>query len=277
MKRVVFCLLLFCGISSAAAGSPPVGAAESPPVGAAESSPGRDDYGAVVNSVSGEVKSLKKNSQDWTMVVKDDIFSSGDIIKTFADGSCEVYLIDGTIFDIGPNSLLKIDDLHGEDSFLKRAIFDLEMGELLSEIEKGLDYRVRTPQAVCAVRGTKFAVKAGKESRVAVFDGKVGVRHYEKSGKLAKRAQIVKKMQEARIGLYAKPQLGKKISEDMRAIYARMAKNQQRRKELRKKIIKKRKEILKARKKRILESGQKQQKDLIQERREKKAPVRRKN
>ena len=252
MKRIVFCLFLFCAVSSAG-----------------------DDYAAIVNSVSGDVKSLKKNASEWARVVNGDGFSIGDIIKTFTDGSCEIYLIDGTIFEVGPNSLLKIDELHGEDSYLKRAIFDLEMGELLSEIEKGLDYRVRTPQAVCAVRGTRFAVKAGEESRVAVFDGKVGVRHYDKSGKLAKRAQIVKKMQEARVSLYAKPRLSKKLSEDMRSSCERMAKHQLRRRELRKKIIKERKALLKAREKRILDAGEKQKKDLIRERRERKAPARR--
>ncbi len=255
MKKVIFLFLLFCGALTAA-----------------------DDYGAVVSRVSGDVKSLKKNSQEWVQVVKDDVFSSGDIIQTFADGSCEVYLIDGTIFEIGPNSLLKIDDVYGEDNHLKRAILDLEMGELLSEIQKGLDYRVRTPQAVCAVRGTRFAVKAGKskESRVAVFKGKVAVRNYEKSGKLAKRAQMVKKMQEARVRLYKKPQLSKKLSADMQKIRKRMVKNQSRRKALKKKIIKRRKAILKARKKKILKANKQKKKRLIEERRKRRLPARRK-
>jgi len=255
MKRVIFFFLLFCGALAAG-----------------------DDYGAVVSSVSGDVKALKKNADEWKQVVKDDVFSSGDIIKTFTESSCEIYLIDGTIFEIGPNSLLKIEDIYGEDSHLKRTILDLEMGELLSEIEKGLDYRVRTPQAVCAVRGTKFAVKTGKskESRVAVFKGKVGVRNYGKNGKLAKRAQIVKKMQEARVRLYKKPQLSKKLSAGMQKIRKRMVKNQARRKALKKKIIKRRKKILKARKKKILDANKKKKKTLLKERRKRRLPARRK-
>ncbi len=255
MKRVVFFFLLFCGVLTAA-----------------------DDYGAVVSSVEGDVKSLKNNSQEWVPVAQNDIFSTGDIIKTFADGRCEVYLIDGTIFEIGPNSLLKIEDIYGEDNYLKRAIFDLEMGEILSEIEKGLDYRVRTPHAVCAVRGTKFVVKSGKskDTRVAVFKGKVGVKNYEKNGKLAKRAQVVKKMQETRVRLYKKPQLSKKLSAGMQKIRKRMVKNQARRKVLKKKIIKRRKAILKARKKKILDANKKKKKSLIKERRKRRPPVRRK-
>jgi len=274
MKRVVFFFLLFCGALTAT-----------------------DDYGAVVSSVEGDVKSLKKNSQEWAPVAQNDIFSTGDIIKTFADGRCEVYLIDGTIFEIGPSSLLKIEDIYGEDNYLKRAIFDLEMGEILSEIEnlkraifdlemgeilseieKGLDYRVRTPHAVCAVRGTKFAVKSGKskDTRVAVFKGKVGVKNYEKNGKLAKRAQVVKKNQETRVRLYKKPQLSKKLSAGMRKIRKRMVKNQARRKVLKKKIIKRRRAILKARKKKILDANRKKKKSLIKERRKKRPPVRRK-
>ncbi|MEA2081547.1 MAG: FecR family protein [Elusimicrobiota bacterium] len=255
MKKFIFFSLLFCGLLTAS-----------------------DDYGAIVSRVSGDVKALKKGAQEWAAVVKDDVFSSGDIIKTFTGGTCEVYLIDGTIFEVGPNSLLKIDDIHGENDHLKRAIFDLEMGELLSEIEKGLDYRVRTPQAVCAVRGTKFAVKSGKskESRVAVFKGKVGVTNYDKNGKLAKRAQIVKKMQEARVRLYKKPELSKKLSADMQRIRKRMVKNQARRKKLKKKIIKRRKAVLKARKKKILKAHKKRKKNLIEERRKRRLPARRK-
>ncbi|MBU3956510.1 FecR family protein [bacterium] len=259
MKRVVFFFLLFYGVSSIGAESPPV----------------RDDYGAVVNSVSGGVKALKKNAEVWVEVAKNDAFSSGDIIKTFADGSCEVYLIDGTIFEIGPNSILKIEDVYGENNHLKRAILDLEMGELLSEIETGLDYSVRTPQAVCAVRGTKFAVKLGesKESQIAVFKGSVGVRNYEKSGKLAKNAQIVKKMQETRVRLYEKPRLSKRLSADMQKMQKRMIKNQARRTALKREIIKRRKELLKARKEKIIDGNRQKKNQLIKERSQRKSPA----
>ncbi|PIU17951.1 MAG: hypothetical protein COT16_03685 [Elusimicrobia bacterium CG08_land_8_20_14_0_20_44_26] len=234
----------------------------------------QEDYIAIVNQTSGEVTALRKGADSWKEVAKDDAFAAGDIIKTEENSSCEIYLIDGTIFEIGPSSVLKIQELSGKDDFLERTILDLEMGDLLSEIEKGLDYSVRTPQAVCAVRGTKFAVSTGesKESKIAVFKGRVGVKNYEKSGLLSKTDQIINEMQEAHVALYNKPQLMKKLSKEMSAVRDRMVKNNSRRKKLRKKIFKERKALLEKRKEIILERNREKKEELIKERKSRRNP-----
>jgi len=186
--------------------------------------------------------------------------------------------IDGTIFEIGPSSTLKIQDLSGDKKHLKRTILDLEIGELLSTIEKGLDYKVRTPQAVCAVRGTEFVVRSGKNkvTKSAVFSGKVGVFHYEKSGKLSKQAKIIKKNQETHVRLYKKPEVLKKFSKEMNRVRKRMLKNRARRKKLKKAIIKNRKELLKKKKKAILRRNKNIKKGAIEERKSRRPPRRRK-
>ncbi len=213
-----------------------------------------EDHIAIVSYARGKVEALKKGATSWIKVAKDDVFSSGDIIRTGKNSSCELYLMDGTIFEIGSSSSLKIQEITGDKKHLKRAILDLEMGDLLSEIHKGLDYRVRTPQAICAVRGTKFAVKisASGISEVGVFSGKVGVYNFDKSGKLSKYAKIVKENQEALVKLYAKPKIAKKLSEDMLRIRRRMIKERARRKRLKREILKRRKKLLEKREKAIL-------------------------
>jgi len=232
---------------------------------------------AVVNRVSDGVSALKEGATLWITVKKDDVFASGDIIKTGADVTCELYLIDGTIFEIGERSTLKIHDLSGDKKHLKRTILDLEIGELLSTIEKGLDYRVRTPQAVCAVRGTEFVVKSSKDklTTAAVFSGKVGVFHYEKSGKLSKQARIIKKMQEAHVRLYKKPEVLKEFSKEMKSVRKRMLKDRARRSKLKKQIIKNRKQLLNKKKKAILRKNKNMKKRAVEERRSKRPPRRR--
>ncbi|MFH1353471.1 MAG: FecR family protein [bacterium] len=242
----------------------------------AEISFAQDDCIAMVNRIFGSASALKEGASQWITVKKDDVFASGDIIKTGEDATCELYLIDGTIFEIGNRSTLKIQDLSGDKKHLKRAILDLEIGELLSTIEKGLDYSVRTPQAVCAVRGTEFVVKTSKDklTTAAVFSGKVGVFHYEKSGKLSKQAKIIKKMQETHVSLYKKPEVLKEFSKEIKSVRTRLLNDRSRRNKLKKEIIKNRKQLLKKKKKAILHRNQDMKKSAVQERRSKRPPRR---
>jgi len=78
-----------------------------------------------------------------------------------------------------------ITDLELEDT-----IFSINFGSLVAKVKHFLNEKnklqVRTPSAVCAIRGTEFAVeysKMGKESSVAVFDeGRVAVTEADGSG-----------------------------------------------------------------------------------------------
>lgn len=55
-------------------------------------------------------------------------------------------------------------------------VLEQTMGELFMEVEKmkGFDYKIRTPQAVCGVRGTAFALHVGEAfTRLTVAEGEV--------------------------------------------------------------------------------------------------------
>jgi len=214
----------------------------------------KEQHIAIVSKSEGKVYALKEGATDWISVKQDDVFSKGDILKTEENSSCEMYLVNGTIFEMGPSSRMKIVTLIGSKKKVKQTTLELEMGELFSKVEKKIDYSVKMPQAVCAVRGTEFVTAVSKDqSEVGVFDGKVAVANYERSGKLSRKKIYVKARQEAHIRLYARPKLFKRLSKKMEARRLKALKEVVRRRKLKKLILKNRKKILKRRKKLILE------------------------
>ena len=101
-----------------------------------------------------------------------------DLVKTASDGVAEIYLDDKGAISVGRNTELEISSLEQED-----AVISLTFGSIAAKIKHFLNskhkFQVRTPAAVCAIRGTEFAVEhsqLGKESAFAVYDeGRVGV------------------------------------------------------------------------------------------------------
>lgn|GEM_PF-2247143 len=107
--------------------------------------------------------------------VNDELLA-GDVIKTFKGGRLVLGLADGSQAIIGEKTTVEITDL-GQSP---RTIFNLLRGKTRIKIEKmggrPNPYRVNTPTAVIAVRGTLFDVFATeKETQVFVYEGVVAV------------------------------------------------------------------------------------------------------
>jgi hypothetical protein len=107
-----------------------------------------------------------------------DELAAGDLIKTFKGGRLVLGLSDGSQAIIGEQTTVEITDL----SRSPRTIFNVLRGKTRIKIEKmggrPNPYRVNTPTAVIAVRGTLFDVLvSGKETRVLVHEGEVSVRN----------------------------------------------------------------------------------------------------
>jgi hypothetical protein len=116
-----------------------------------------------VISAEGEEKDLKNNYQYP--------LESGDIIKTGYDGSAMIYIDNIAAMKLDRNSEFEITDNSNEP------VFSLNFGSLISKVEKfvkkKIQFKIKTIQAVCAIRGTEFAVEHSKlsgESIFAVFD-----------------------------------------------------------------------------------------------------------
>src|SRR5207248_5912290 len=100
----------------------------------------------------------------------------GDVIKTLRGGRLVLGLTDGSQAIISEQTTVEITDL----SKSPRTIFNLLRGKTRIKIEKvggrPNPYRVNTPTAVIAVRGTLFDVLVEeKETQVFLHEGEVAV------------------------------------------------------------------------------------------------------
>ncbi|MDD5210216.1 MAG: FecR family protein [Elusimicrobiales bacterium] len=143
-------------------------------------------WDARLKVVSGTVMVKTVAGDEWSKITGEMPLDPNDVVKTSADGIAELYLDDKGSITLGRNTELEITELVQED-----AIFTLNVGSLVAKVKHFLNEKykmqVRTPSAVCAIRGTEFAVEysqMGKESSVAVFDeGRVAVTQADDSGK----------------------------------------------------------------------------------------------
>ena len=143
-------------------------------------------WDARLKVVSGTVMVKTIAGDEWSKITGEMPLDPNDVVKTSADGIAELYLDDKGAITLGRNTELEITELVQED-----AIFSLNFGSLTAKVKHFLNEKykmqVRTPSAVCAIRGTEFAVEysqMGKEASVAVFDeGRVAVTQADESGK----------------------------------------------------------------------------------------------
>lgn len=91
---------------------------------------------------------------------------SSDVVKTGADASVGITMIDDTLLSAGPNSILSLDRCE-YDAASARGRFDTSLSAGSLAVVSGRIARqspeamtIRTPFAVLGVRGTEFAVSA---------------------------------------------------------------------------------------------------------------------
>lgn len=135
-------------------------------------------WDARLKPVSGSVMIKPSGRDEWSGVAGEVPLDPGDMVKTGSDGLAEVYLDDKGAIYLSRNTEFEVSSLDQED-----AVLALAVGSLVAKIRHFLNdkfsFKVRTPSAVCAIRGTEFAVehtRLSEESAFAVFDeGKVEV------------------------------------------------------------------------------------------------------
>lgn len=102
----------------------------------------------------------------------------GAVLRTGADGRAEILFDDGTALRLEANTLLRVQEATRVGRF-RQFLVQLVDGRLLSNIPKWnrgsrARFKVRTPVAVAAVRGTVFVTDASTAAAtVAVYDGNV--------------------------------------------------------------------------------------------------------
>src|SRR6202011_604614 len=106
-----------------------------------------------------------------------DVLAPGEEIDTRGGGHATIELTDGSLVVVRPGSRIVLKDFRTANSL--RELFDILLGQVRVKINhfggKPNPYRVNSPTASIAVRGTEFsiAVSASGDTKVVVYDGLV--------------------------------------------------------------------------------------------------------
>jgi ferric-dicitrate binding protein FerR (iron transport regulator) len=92
------------------------------------------------------------------------VLGPGDTLRTGKDGHADILLDEGGMLSLDSGSALIL---------VEKANEVLLYGEILSRVRR--KFEIRTPSAVCGVRGTEFVLREipGKPASVVVLDGTV--------------------------------------------------------------------------------------------------------
>lgn len=134
-----------------------------------------------VYDLDGQVSLRRAGSQDWAQVAKGVALQEGDALRTGAATWCELLFKDGSYIKLEADSETAVEQLKA-DAGERAFSFSFLKGKALWMAAKlkwkaRSAFTVRTPSAVCAVRGTDFTVIVSTDgsTSVGLFEGKVAV------------------------------------------------------------------------------------------------------
>lgn len=136
-----------------------------------------------------EVKSA--GSDTWTPYGDGTVIGEGDELRTYAEGSVELELPDGSVFLIGPNSHVVIHEMGmvevtRKDTTRLELVFGRIRALVAARPEGAGGFEVETENVTIGVRGTDFGVTHDKEAQrtdLVCLDGEVAVESREKEAK----------------------------------------------------------------------------------------------
>jgi FecR protein len=134
---------------------------------------------ARASSVSGRVLLTNGNGASALTPVPGYVLGPGDRLDTRGGGQIVIELTDGSMIVVQPESVIVIKDFHSAASL--RELFEIMLGSVRVRINHfgGLPnpYRINSPTASIAVRGTDFSVTVDSrgDTQVMVYEGSVEV------------------------------------------------------------------------------------------------------
>ena len=121
-----------------------------------------------------QVNILKLGNDNWQSARLFSKVYNGDKINTKNESRCELKLNDQSLIRIGENTTYR---LKQNSSGLTRDS-QLSFGRIWFNIKSLLkkeSFAIKTPTAVCSIRGTIFRMETDSTTRIAVYDGAVDV------------------------------------------------------------------------------------------------------
>src|SRR5262249_54195686 len=134
---------------------------------------------ALVSSVGGDTRRVSRTSLRPFLIKRGDRLANGDEIITGSTGYVVIALSDGGQIIVHSNSRVRLKDFSAVHS--TRELIEIMVGTVRVKIRhfgnKPNPYRLNSPAASIAVRGTEFAVdvQSSGETQVTVYEGLVEV------------------------------------------------------------------------------------------------------
>ncbi|MDO8536136.1 MAG: FecR family protein, partial [Candidatus Omnitrophota bacterium] len=132
-----------------------------------------------ITTLMGGVRILKKGGTDWHYVKLNEFVGEGDKIEAAEDGRMSLQFDNGNIIQIQPNSRITLSTLRRDPKTKEfDNTFDMDTGKLKAVVEKlgtKSSFRVKTPTALCGVRGTIMYLEVSLASTQAFYEGGGGV------------------------------------------------------------------------------------------------------
>lgn len=132
---------------------------------------------ATLTEARGDVQVSAAPDQEWEPAEAGITLGAEARLKTGPDSDADLLFEDGTAMHVDKNASLTLESAREKSDGTREFSIRLWAGRLLSQVmkrERSVSYRVRTPVAVAAVRGTEFVTDAAEDAtELAVFEGQV--------------------------------------------------------------------------------------------------------
>ncbi|OGR58247.1 MAG: hypothetical protein A2X36_13315 [Elusimicrobia bacterium GWA2_69_24] len=129
---------------------------------------------ATISTLQGEAKILNPVSKTWVGAVSNYILTPGEEVRTESRSKLTLAFDDGSKVEIGPKSSFLLEKAEQAETSMR-----LSFGKMKAWVSRlaNRQFAVRTPTAVCSVRGTEFGVQvaANGATQVDLFKGSLGV------------------------------------------------------------------------------------------------------
>jgi len=133
-----------------------------------------EGFTAKLFTAKGTVEYMKAGTTAWVAVKAPHMLEMGDQVRTGAKSKAEIYIKYGSKVRLEADTQFTVTKVSPEANAV-----DVLRGKITAWVRKfkGRGFTVRTPSAVCAVRGTTFgvAVAPGGHSTWDLFDGSVQI------------------------------------------------------------------------------------------------------
>jgi len=139
-------------------------------------SPDRNSIGKInfILGGSNDVRIMRAGQSNWGNARLYSSIYNGDQIRTNKESRCETKLNDQSVIRIGENTTFAFQ----KDQLNKDIRTEMKRGRLWANIKRlsrRSKFLVRTPTAVCSIRGTIYRIDADTSTKVMVYQGSVDV------------------------------------------------------------------------------------------------------